>query len=406
MAGDMMVALGRVTVEGATLFAQNCDGRPDVPLLLSLERGQEHALGDRIRIGGLELPQARQTITVLGCQSAGTWGYRNGVNLYGLAIGSGRLRTKLTTDVPGLAGPTLVRLALERCRTAAQAVDLITDLVERHGQGEEEEDASFLIADPTEAYLIETAGNHWVLQEIGQLRAASSVSTIHQDWVRISRGLAGQVIGRGWWAADGSKLDFGEAVAPDPVGRDSALRRWGRATYLLEQQSGHIDVPFLRRVLSDHYEGMQGERDPLSDEAGPLPLCQHEKDRLTLVSLVAPLTADRTRPALAWCAFGPPCVGVYVPVLLDGDLPAALADGSLARRALRLHTQMQNDPDRMAEVCEVFDRLQACFDQEVEEFTTTPGTGRDRQASLLTQRCVERCSEVLDGMLRRVYELL
>src|SRR5262249_18038354 len=156
-------------------------------------------------------------------------------NEHGLAIGSGRLRTKLAAEVPGLTGTALVRLALERSRTAAQAVDLITDLVERHGQGEEEEDSSFLVADPREACLIECAGSHWVLQEIGQVRAASSVSTIHQDWVRISRGLSGQVIGRGWWAADGSKLDFG-AVAPDAVGRDSALRRWGRATYLLEQQ--------------------------------------------------------------------------------------------------------------------------------------------------------------------------
>jgi dipeptidase len=413
MAGDMVVALGRVTVDGGTLFAQNSSGPPDRPLLLCLHRGQEHALGERVRIGGLELAQARQTFTVLGSQPAGAWGYRQGVNEHGVAIGSVGLRTKLTADVPGMPGPALVRLALQRSRTAGHAVDLVTDLVERHGQGEDDEDAALLIADPGEAFFIETAGNHWVLQEIGQVRAASSVSTIHQDWVRISRGLAGQVIARGWWPSDGSKLDFGAAVAPDPVGRDSGLRRWGRATYLLEQQSGHIDVPFLRRVLSDHYEGMQGERDPLSNEVGPLPLCQHDLEHTTLLSLVASLTSDPQRPVVAWCTFGPPCVGVYVPLLLRGDLPTALTSDTVARRALRLHEQLRGEPSRMAEVCETFDRLQAVFDQEAEAFVAEAralNVGDDgdlpRRASQFMQRCLDRYIEALDGMLRRVYELV
>src|SRR5262249_12671598 len=158
------------------------------------------------------------------------------------------------------------------------------------------------------------------------------------DWMRISRGLASHAIGQGWWPADGSKLNFADALTTDPLGCDSALRRWGRATYLLEQQSGHIDVPFLRRLLSDHYEGMKDEVDPLQSTPGPLPLCQHRPGRLTLAGMVAQL---RTDVPLAWCAFGPPCVGVWLPVFLHADLPAALGDGSMAQRALRLHEQLR-----------------------------------------------------------------
>ena len=45
------------------------------------------------------------------------------------------LTSALKCDHPGLLGTELTRLALERSQTARQAVDLVTSLVERYGQG-------------------------------------------------------------------------------------------------------------------------------------------------------------------------------------------------------------------------------------------------------------------------------
>jgi secernin len=297
-------------------------------------------------------------------------------------------------------------------------VELLLDLVERHGQGDTGADASFLVADPQEAYLIETAGTHWVMQEIGQVRAASDLSTIHQDWIRISRGLAGQAIQNGWWPADGSKLDFADAIADAPVGHDSALRRWGRATYLLEQQSGHIDACFLRRLLSDHYEGMQGETDPLQAEVGPYPLCQHGPERMTVASMVAPLHADPALPPLAWCAFGPPCLGVYFPIFLDGELPAPFrtgdreeSDDSIWWRTHQLNRRLFGHPERAAEVCAAFDRVQARFDQEAEECAAEFGRKSldradwQRRAGLFMQHCLERYLDTIQPLLRHDFAL-
>src|SRR5208283_2387196 len=85
----------------------------------------------------------------------------------------------------------------------------------RHGQGafagcpdEYCHDGAFLIADLREAFLIEASGRAWVCQEVRELRVASDVCTIRQDWDAISPGLAGQTIACGWWPEDGSKLDF------------------------------------------------------------------------------------------------------------------------------------------------------------------------------------------------------
>src|SRR5262249_42137385 len=98
-------------------------------------------------------------------------------------------------------------------------------------------------------------------------RALNEVCHLRQDWNRISPGLADLAIGRGWWPADGSKLDFEGTMCPGSAGRPASLRRYGRATLLLEQQNGQLDVTTLRRVLSDHFEGCDDELDPWGPHA-------------------------------------------------------------------------------------------------------------------------------------------
>src|SRR5262249_41192595 len=135
MGCDMVVALGRATGNGPSLFGLNCHRPPREPQTLRLVPGRAFALGETVHTQFLELPQARQTYKVLGSQPLGLWGYQHGVNEHRVALGCAGWRSTLTCPRPGLLGADLVRLALERCRGARQAVDLITDLIERHGQG-------------------------------------------------------------------------------------------------------------------------------------------------------------------------------------------------------------------------------------------------------------------------------
>ena len=287
MGSDMVVALGPATIDGQTLFGNNSD-RP-LRERQSIRRvpGRELAPDEKLKINNLDLPQARHTYTVLGAQPEGCWGYTQGVNDQGVAAGCAALHNKIPCSGPGLLGTDLVRLILERGRTARQAVDLLIDLVGQHGQSEPlgnppQGDSSFLIADAKEAFAVETAGRHWVYQEIREVRAAGNACIIRQDWNRISPGLSDYVIRQGWWPADGSKLDFAGAVTENPMGHASGLRRWGRATLLLEQQNGHIDGGFLRRLLSDHYEGTELEVDPQDATDGPPPLCRRLSRRASL----------------------------------------------------------------------------------------------------------------------------
>ena len=426
MASDMVVALGRATVDGHTLFGHNSGRIGNNTPCLCLSPGRQHEPGEKLRTQYVEIPQARQVFAVLGSRQSGLWGYDHGVNENQVAAGCVALPAALRCQQPGLTGPDLVRLILERSHSARQAVDLLTGLVERHGQGafpvcpeESDHDSAFLIADGVEAYAVETAGKHWVYQEIHEVRAVSEARVVHQDWDRISCGLAGHAIAQGWWPEDGSKLDFAAALARNAAAESGSLRRWGRATLLLEEQNGHIDSMFLRRVLSDHYEDGSDALAFFGVAAGRESLCRHERGparSATASSFVAELTAGTGRPGIAWCALAAPCLGAYFPILLDGDLPDALAQedprslgASLSGRVLHLAEQLDQHPDRLGHAREHFARLQARFDQETEEFLSEAAalkqraaqTELRRHASLFMQHNVERFDEVLSEMLKQ-----
>src|SRR5919202_3978490 len=190
MGCDMVVALPRATTDRHTLFGHNNNRPAAEGQSLVRVPDRDFAPGAAVRTSWLTLPQARQTHTVLACRSPGLWGYWHGVNENHVGAGVTAIRTRLACAGPVLTGTDLVRLALERAASARQAVDVLTDLVNRHGQGtfpgdasypadpqagDEVYDSSFLVADSQEAYVLETCGCHWALQVVGAVRAVTDL---------------------------------------------------------------------------------------------------------------------------------------------------------------------------------------------------------------------------------------
>jgi len=365
------------------------------------------------------VPQVRQTSAVLGTRAAGMWGYLHGVNEHGVAVGCTPLRTRLRLDGPGLLGPDLVRLALERSQTALQAAEVLTSLVRRHGLGAGQESpaeaghhASFLVADAREALLLEAGGRYWAVQEVSEVRAVCEASTIRQDWDAIAPGLSDHVMQQGWWPEDGSKVDFAGALGED--GQEDArrvMRSWGRATLRLEEINGRADALALRRLLTDLAAVEDG---PAPSSLGQVLVRQSGRSGQSGsgVRLVVQLPAESV--PLAWWGLEPSAAGVYLPVPVVGDLPevfrrAVGEDGeeSLAGRTVRL-LEAATDRPRRARLRAAFEGLQAMYDSEAAEFAADAALlrrqgdepGLRRLAGSFLQHAWEEFAEVADGLLR------
>ena len=167
---DTAVAVGSATADGSVIFAKNSDRRANESQPLYHAPRRRHAPGATVRTQYLEIPQAAETWELIGSRPYWLWGFEIGVNEWGVAIGNEAVHAREPVEERGLLGMDLVRFGLERGRTANEAVEVVCGLLERHGQGGSCEapglpfrtyNNSFILADPREAWVLETAGRRW-----------------------------------------------------------------------------------------------------------------------------------------------------------------------------------------------------------------------------------------------------
>lgn len=195
---DTVVAIG----EDAVRFAKNSDRDPNEAQLLDWQPRAAHTTGTPLRCTWIEIPQVGETHAVLLGRPFWMWGAEMGANEHGVVIGNEAVWTDQPLSDVGLTGMDLLRLALERSGDRHQAIGVIVDLLERHGQGGGcglekpgfNYHNSFLVADGAGATVLETAGSLWETEEVapGTARSISNGLTIpafaaaHADRTRSS----------------------------------------------------------------------------------------------------------------------------------------------------------------------------------------------------------------------------
>ncbi len=314
-----------------TLFAKNSDRSPGEAQVV--EHHPSRPGGGTVATTYLQLPDPGAA-AVFGSRPTWQWGLEHGVNEHGVAIGNQQV---WTVDDPGaapaaLTGLDLVRLGLERGPTATRALEAMTDLIARYGQGGIADQqagkayfSSFLIADRAGAWILETSGSSWAARPVRPDEGGAALSnriSLTTDWTRASADVAPGVDFDRWRRASSptSHADRRLAVtrAAVAVGPPSWRRR--RPT---ERD--------LARVLRDHGHDPAGAVDRSPDPApvDPLPpavidrvgtgvsVCMHLTGvQATTASMIvsSPRSATEGRPIRAWVALGSPCVSVFVPV--------------------------------------------------------------------------------------------
>ena len=229
------------------------------------------------------------------------WGAEIGANDAGVVIGNEAVFTNQPYAAEGLTGMDLLRLGLERGGSAEEAVQVITSLLETHGQGGGcgYEDRgftyhnSFIIADHRGAWHLETAGRRW---------AASAVS----GSCSISNAL---------------RLDGFSARHAEPLGVKTfgaAARARQRVTSArIEGATGLAD---LRALLRDHGDGQGPDwrwwNGTLSS------VCMHGGGLLaasqTTASWISELSPSGARHVVTGTSA--PCLSLFKPVSVDEPL--------------------------------------------------------------------------------------
>lgn len=254
-----------------------------------------------------------------------------GANECGVVIGNEAVWTvepDNDVETPALLGMDLVRLGLERGNSAENALKVITQLLETHGQGGAcaENDPSFtyhnsfLIADAKEAFVLETAGKHWVAEHVRNgTRNISNRLTVRTNFDLHSANLHEYAKHKGYW--DGGKRNGNESALLDWAATfteggaaglsdgDSPYSRQGRGCALLAQQAenGSFSAEAMMEILRDHKGG----------------LCMHGPGFETTASMVSTLTTD---PASCrhWMTGKPlPCQSTFVEEAIGTEKPKA-----------------------------------------------------------------------------------
>lgn len=332
---DTLVAVGAESADGVTVFAKNSDrkaleAQPFVQLPAAA-----HPPGSSVRCTHVEIPQVAETYRVMGHSPWWVWGFEHGVNEHGVAIGNMTVFSKEPVEEqPGLIGMDLVRLGLERGRSAREALEVIATLLETHGQGGAAlapggsgYHNAFLLADPDEAWNLQTTGRRWAARR-ATLDACSNHLSLGADWEIGSRDLDAFARASGWWPGSG-RVDVAAAYRQTGVPGRISEPRLRRARELLAAARGRVDVACMERILRDHHDGGTVLRPgATSDDERFFTLCAHnDVTGPTTASVVTRLPGDREAPWPVWIAFATPCTGVFLPVYLDGVIPAALARG-------------------------------------------------------------------------------
>ena len=311
-------------------FAKNSDRDPNEAQCLEWHPAATHEDGATVRCTWIDVPQAPRTNGVLISRPFWMWGAEMGANEHGLVIGNEAVFTREKYAKRGLTGMDLLRLALERAASAREAVDVITGLLERHGQGggcgHENRSFryhnSFLVADSGEAWVLETAGRKWASEQVTSgVRSISNGLTIpafareHADRVRTAV------------SACRARRAITGATAPD------------------------ADVADLMAVLRSHgpsawprYSAVNGAMSAPCMHGGGLVASSQ-----TTASWVADLSG--TSPLHWVTATAAPCTSLFKPVRLEepvdlGPTPTDRADDStLWWRHERLHRTTVRDPE-------------------------------------------------------------
>jgi dipeptidase len=412
---DTFLALEPITEDGAVIFGKNSDREPNEAQVLEYQPAQFYSAPQTVQCTYRAIPQVKETYAVILSRPFWMWGAEMGANEKGVVIGNEAVFTRMPVNKKdGLTGMDLLRLALERSATAEQALEMIAGLLSDHGQGgicgyEDKRFAyhnSFIIADPREGWVLETAGPLWAASKVKDFYAISNALTIGEEFDECHPALIDTARQKGWLKT-GQTFHFARCYSDWFYTTFSASgRRRNRSLELMRLMKGKISAAAAVKILRDHHDH---DYRPDSHFLGNR-ICAHAANKRarnasqTTGSLVAHLTpGTQTYWATGTAA---PCTSVFKPIWFEGEVlpepgiePAKRFDpDSLWWHHEQLHRRiLLNYTDRIKPYSTERDQLENLFMRDVAEISSGTRAAFTRQAFIMagdfTRQWIENFKE-------------
>ncbi len=317
------------------LFAKNSDRSPNEPHLVVRYPAKDHDLetNPTVKLTYTSIPQAAHTHEVVLLKPDWIWGAEMGFNEFGLNIGNEAVFTREKKGAASLIGMDFLRLALERTKTAKEALEFMIALLGRYGQGgncgydhEFHYHNSFLIADGVEAYVLETAGKYYVAKKVTDFYAISNCLSIGSDYDLIHPGAITNAIKKRRHKID-KEFSFSASYS-DKIFTHFAKSKGRRcqAMQKLEDSRGVITTNTMTGILRSHAADFKEN----SNSVGSI--CMHAGGLIgdhTTGSYVASLGEEKyyfiTGSSL-------PCLSIFKPILFGAEMPIPTEDEESAKR--------------------------------------------------------------------------
>ena len=354
---DSFVIMQDCSSSGKVIFAKNSD-RPSFDCQpLAYHKAKKYAQGEKISLAYVTIPQANERYATLGSSPYWSWGYETGINEFGVTAGNEAIYTKDLTEnseaeksgihiEKGILGMELLRLGLERGKTAQEALTVMTRLIEKYGQWgsgvpmsgtiDGSYNNSYIVADKNEAYILETDGRRWVYKKVDSgFAAISNEVSIRTDYSCLSWDLEEYAKQKGWCDKK-QTFDFAESYINHNYPRQLSHIRVQRMRQMLNRalsENGKIGNNWIKHILRDHYEDTFLEG-PFFNPSAPdfLTICMHQSPAgftwgNTASSCIIELPNSNCSIPIMWWAPCVPCCSLYIPVFVHSlGLPKAMEE--------------------------------------------------------------------------------
>lgn len=409
---DTMVALGNSTEDGSVLFAKNSDRQPNEPhIMLRIPRTQHDLEKDKyLQATYIKIPQAAQTYEVVLLKPSWIWGCEMGWNEFGLNIGNEAVFTKEGEGKPSLIGMDMVRLALERCKTSEEALDLITGLLADYGQGGNcgfekpfTYHNSFLLADKESAWVLETAGQYWVAKQVKGIYCISNCLSIGNDFDKCHPDTVVHAIDKGW-CRDRKDFNFSKCYSNKLyTALSGSINRRSSCEAALCNAKGKINTSLLKNLLRSHHHELDGK---LFRKKSLKSVCMHAGGLIgdhTTGSYIASLN---DKLCTYWVTgASTPCISVFKPLWLTKEMPVFTEqeqDKAVNYWKLRekLHRRILSGNEDLDVYLEKRDQLEQFTENMVQKALLIENIDEEQLSSLM-KGAFEKEEEFVNGQLEQ-----